>query len=389
MSEAGAAFAAALEAAPDDAARCRARLGLAGVKRVTEDLEGAFADLERAEAEARRLGLTEQLARIHFLRGNLHFPRGDIEGCLAEHEKSLELAGAVGSPELEAQALGGLGDAEYVRGRMISAHRHLERCVELAAQHGLGRIEVANRSQIAHARLYSGPQEEVLGEALSAAEAAKRVGHHRAELNARAAAIFATSALSDFKRLREQVDEARAIVDRLGARRFMQSCLLYLGKAALAEGRRAEALELLEDALAISRESGIGFHGPNILGALAEALKDPKRRRRALADGEAILRQGAVGHNHLRFYPDAMATALDLGDWDEAERYAAALEEYTRAEPLPWSDFFAARGRALATLGRGQRSKELRREFERLVAEADRLDYRTARPALEQALAGF
>jgi tetratricopeptide (TPR) repeat protein len=62
MSEAGAAFAAALEAAPDDAARCRARLGLAGVKRVTEDLEGAFADLERAEAEARR---PDRAARPH------------------------------------------------------------------------------------------------------------------------------------------------------------------------------------------------------------------------------------------------------------------------------------------------------------------------------------
>jgi tetratricopeptide (TPR) repeat protein len=285
--------------------------------------------------------------------------------------------------------LGGLGDAEYVRGRMISAHRHLRRCVELAARHGLGRIEVANASQIAHARLYLAPQEIVLGEALSAAAAAERVGHQRAELNARAAATFATSMLGDLRVLKEQIEESRALVSRLGARRFMQGCLLYLGKAELAEGRRAAALELLADALAISRETGIGFHGPNILGTLAVAEEDPKRRRRALAEAEAILRQGAVGHNHLRFCPDAMSTALDLGDWEEVERYAALLEEYTRPEPLPWSDFFVARGRALAAIGRGRRGEDLRLELERLIAAAHRLNYHAARPELERALAGF
>jgi class 3 adenylate cyclase/tetratricopeptide (TPR) repeat protein len=389
MPEARVTYERALEAAAVDGQRTRAWLGLAAVKRVTEDLDGAFADLALAQVAAEQSGLVEQRARIHFLRGNLYFPRGDIAGCLAEHEKSLQLAREVGSPELEAQALGGLGDAEYVRGRMISAHAHLQHCVELAAEHGLGRIEVANRSQIAHARLYLAAQAAALDEALSAAAAAHRVGHFRAELNARAAAIFATSALGDWQGLKEQVEEARALVERLGARRFMQSCLLYLGKAALAEGRRGQALELLEEALTISRETGVEFHGPNILGALAEAAQDPKQRRRALAAGEAIIRQGAVGHNHLRFYPDAIATALDLGEWDEAERYAKALEDYTRQEPLPWSDFFIRRGRALAALGRGGVDESTKPELERLQAEARRLDYRIAAPAIEQALAGL
>ena len=71
-------------------------LGLAAVKRITEDLDGAFADLERAQPAAERHCLTEQRARIHFLRGNLHFPRGNIEGCLVEHAKSLQLAREIG-----------------------------------------------------------------------------------------------------------------------------------------------------------------------------------------------------------------------------------------------------------------------------------------------------
>jgi class 3 adenylate cyclase/tetratricopeptide (TPR) repeat protein len=387
MAASRAAYERALEAAGDERKKASALLGLAAVKRVTDDLDGAFADLDRAQAAAEQHGLVEMRARIHFLRGNLHFPRGNIAGCLAEHGQSLQLAREIGSPELEAQALGGLGDAEYVRGRMISAHRHLQHCVDLATEHGFGRIEVANRSQSAHARLYFSPQRVVLEQALTAAEAARRVGHHRAELNARVAGVFATFALGDFPRLKDQIEEARAIVDRLGAHRFMQSCLLYLGKAVRAEGRHGQALDLLEQAMAISRETGLGFHGPNILGALAEAAQDPQQRRRALAEGEAIIRAGAVGHNHLRFYPDAITTALDLGEWDEAERYAKALEDYTRPEPLPWSDFYAARGRALAAFGRDGGDENTKAELERLAAEARRLDYRIALPAIEQELA--
>jgi len=93
--------------------------------------------------------------------------------------------------------------------------------------------------------------------------------------------------------------------------------------------------------------------------------------------------------NYLRFYPDAIDVALNLGEWQEAERYAAALEDLTRPEPLPWSDFFVARGRALAAIGRGGADESTKREFERLEAEARRLDYRLALPAIEEALAGL
>jgi hypothetical protein len=144
MSEAGRAYQAGLDAAADDRERCTAWIGLAAVKRVTDDLAGAVADLEQANAAAVRHHLLAEQAHIHFLRGNLCFPRGDLDGCLREHGIGLELAKRVGATELEAIALGGLGDAEYVRGRMISAHGRFSECVELCERHGFGRIEVAN-----------------------------------------------------------------------------------------------------------------------------------------------------------------------------------------------------------------------------------------------------
>jgi class 3 adenylate cyclase/tetratricopeptide (TPR) repeat protein len=102
------AFIRSLSVAGSDAERCRAWIGCARVKRVIDDLDGAFADLERAQVVAVAQGLKVEEAQLRFLRGNLSFPRGDVETCLREHRRSLELAREAGAPECEAEALGGL-----------------------------------------------------------------------------------------------------------------------------------------------------------------------------------------------------------------------------------------------------------------------------------------
>jgi class 3 adenylate cyclase/tetratricopeptide (TPR) repeat protein len=197
MPRALAAFETALAAASNDAERCRAWIGLAQVKRVTEDIDGALAVLTLAEEVAVRDRLTAEEARLRFLRGNLLFPRGDIDGCFREHARSLELARAAGGGEQEAAALGGLGDAEYVRGRMISAERRLAECVELSRREGFGRIEAANHTQLAHTILYSRPLREALQVAETAERGAARIGHIRAQCNASAAAPNALTVLGD------------------------------------------------------------------------------------------------------------------------------------------------------------------------------------------------
>ena len=184
MTESRAAYERALEAAADDGERVRAWLGLAAVKRVTDDLDGAFADLERAQAAAERHGLLEQRARIHFLRGNLHFPRGDIEGCLAEHQKSLELARADRlCPNSKRRHSAASAMPNTLRGRLICAYRHFQACVDLADRHGLGRIEVANRPMAATRGGTRKASDQALEDALAAVAAAVRVGHGRAEMN--------------------------------------------------------------------------------------------------------------------------------------------------------------------------------------------------------------
>ena len=150
--------------------------------------------------------------------------------------------------------------------------------------------------------------------------------------------------LGDLERSAEEADKAWKLARRIGARQFEGNSQKHLGRGLTALGRREEAAALLEEGVAVCRETGFRFMGPELLSALAVATDDPATRERALTEGEAILLSGCPSHNYLFFYRDAIEASLAVGTWDEAERYAAALKDYTRPEPLPWADFVIARG---------------------------------------------
>jgi tetratricopeptide (TPR) repeat protein len=382
-----AAYEAALAAAQTDEERCRAWLGLAAVKRIADDLDGAFTDLRRAEEVASRLGLKTEEAQIHFLRGNLLFPRGDLEGCLQEHSTSLKWAREARSPELEAAALGGLGDAEYVAGRMLSAHERFRDCVALSLRHGFGRIEVANRPMMSFTRWFGGDVRGALPDAEEAIAAARRVGHQRAEMVGHHAAWFCLHSLMNFDSAWDHAEAALALSRQLGARRFDAEAVAFQAELHRRVGRREEAVAAAEEAVRISRETSVAFIGPFALGVLALATADPTRRSDALAEGEAILEAGAVSHNHLLFRRDAVEACLETLAWDQADHHAAALEAFAQKEPSPWSNFVVARGHALAAFGRGARSVGLSDKLSCLREDGERLGLLVALPAIEAALA--
>jgi class 3 adenylate cyclase/tetratricopeptide (TPR) repeat protein len=373
ISESIAAFEQALAVADTDIERCRAWLGLAAGLRVTDRFDEAFAMLDKAATAAATDDLAAERARIHHLRGNLCFPLGRLVECLQEHERALDCARTAGSPEMEARALGGLGDAEYARGRMVSAHRHFSRCAELSRASGAGRIEVANLSMVAHTQVYLNDFSDALATSQMAVALAARVGHQRAEIIAHYAACNVFRTTGEFGRAKMHAERALILARQLGAKRFEAVSLNDLAMVARAQAGSAEAIDLLHRALAISREAGLSFMGPWILGHLAVTTEDPIERQAALTEGEEILRKGAVGHNHLWFFRYAIDAALDSQDWDGAEHYSAALEDYTRPEPLPWATFFVRYGRTVGRRGRCGLGQETTSKFGELLAEAERL----------------
>jgi DNA-binding SARP family transcriptional activator/class 3 adenylate cyclase/tetratricopeptide (TPR) repeat protein len=381
-----AAFEQALTQAPTDAERTRAWLGMAQGLEIQDRYPQALEALDQAQRCAGPDASADWLAQIHVQRGNISFPLGRLDACFREHELALQHARAAGSPALEARALSGLGDACYQRGRMLSAHRHFDQCIARCREHGLVGIEAANLVMLGLTRFYQNDLAGAEREVMTAVESATRIGNPRDE-------SLAFDVLGLIYQYEGRWPEARASIERslelargLGARRFEAESLGHLTfvMARLDPNHPVEAG--FERAWTLTQATGAAYMGPWILSLWALVTDDPARRARLLAEGEALLGAGSVGHNYLHFYQNAMEAALIDRDWPAVERHAAALTAYTAAEPLPWSAFFIARARALARHGRGERPPELAAIFQALLAQAESAGLRVAVPALQAVL---
>jgi hypothetical protein len=149
--------------------------------------------------------------------------------------------------------------------------------------------------------------------------------------------MWSFTARYEFAVAEPHVAQALELSSRLGARRFEAQALTFFGELRDAQGRRTDAIGLIREALAISRATGMTYCGPCILGALALRTGDSRERQAALAEAEALLAKGAVSHNHLWFYRDAIDASLQARDWSEAERYAGLLEAARSPCPGPIS----------------------------------------------------
>ncbi len=380
-----------LPSLPYSAERDRQEVGLriaqASSMRIVDRIDEAFALLDTAEQTATRQGLFRELSEIHHLRGNLYFPRGDFDGCLREHQRALQYARDANSPEHEVRALGGLGDGAYVQGHMRRAYEAFRRCVDICRTQGFRDIEAANFSMVAHTHHYLNELQATLSDGLAAIELASSIGHHRAEIIAHFGVCNVLSDMAEMAGAAGHVERTFDLVRRLGARRFEAECLYHQANMENARGHRSEAQTLLEQAVAISYETEVTFLGPWILGGLALAAVDLSVRLDAMDKGEALLQSGCVGHNHLWFYRNAIEAALEIEDWDRAERYAGALQAYTRDDPLPWADYYVTWGRQLAAHGRGSGGPPVRDALEQLRVEARRIGMKAPLPKLENALA--
>ncbi len=370
-----------------DAQRCRIWLGLAQSLRILDQGDEALSLLASAQVLAERHQRSELLAEIHFLHGNLLFPRGDIQGCLAQHESARAFAEASGSSALEANALGGLGDAHYLRGRILTAYEHYQRCIELCREHGHVNIEAANLSMLGLMSMYRNDLGRALRDGIAAMELAARCGHRRAEINAVITClgrVWAELGWLD----RGQIERARALAQSMGAHRFETHANIILGRILTACGRRLEARAVLERAVAESRARWRTYHGPIALSSLAGVHDDPDARIRLLEEAEELLQGGSSSANNMFFHRDAMEVGLSLGDHERVERHARAMEEYTSPQPLPWSRFYIARARTLSAFARGLDPDRTRRRLERLAELGRLVGFHVATAALERALAG-
>jgi len=378
------AFERALPLAADNAERCAAWIGIAAGYRVTSTVAPALAALDRAEELATRDGLDRERSRIHYLRGNLHFAQGHGKACEAEHARALEFAQRAGDLECEAQALSGLGDAHYAQGKMRSAHAAFAGCVAICERQGLARFAIMNEAMLAIIDTWMGPGDAALERLGRARAVARELRHQLAEAMNEEVTGWMLVAHGEYDEAEGHLARGLELSRNIGARRYETMCFMLLARVAWQRNDRATAQERLRAAWAGSEQTSHGFIGAAVQGAMALMAEDPGERQTALLRGEALLREGSIAHCHIWFNRDAIAASLSCGDWSAAERYAAALEDFTRPEPLPWTDFQVAVARALAAAGRGRADRAALLEC-RAVAEA--LKDRAFVPAIDAALA--
>ena len=148
----------ALDFAIDQHGHGSAWIGIASALRIMDRHEEALEALEQRRERARRLRRPAQTrARIHTLRGNLCFPLGRLDACLQAHEQAHRLRARRRSRTLEiARALGGLGDAYYQRGSMVTAREHFAQCIKEARDHDLVGVLLANLPMLAITHTYCG-----------------------------------------------------------------------------------------------------------------------------------------------------------------------------------------------------------------------------------------
>jgi tetratricopeptide (TPR) repeat protein len=386
VSEACAAYRSSIELAALGAERARAWLGLATALRIVDRYDEALAALEHAERDS---GTSDarRLAHVWTLRGNLRFPRGEFDLCLEAHQRALFFAEQAGSVEDIARARGGLGDAQYQRGRLRTAAREFSHCVELSERHGLTGLQLAYLPMVATTQAYNGDFSTALATCARAAAAARKVSDRRAELLAHSINASVELNRAEYESARASIDISHALAQELGARRFETEALALRGLAQLGLRDRPGARATLHQAAAMAREFCPTYCAPWAFAALALALDDDENQVRSLlTEGEQLLASGCVSHNYLEFYQYAIEVALRWDDLPRAVEYAAALETYTREEPLRWADVVIARARALAAAKiAGPTAADL---LQAAIVAADEMQFHALVPALRHALEG-
>ncbi len=308
-----------------------------------------------AAAAAGRLEAIADVANIHYIRGNVYFPLGRIDDCLKSCELAIGAARRAGSNSLQVGALSNFGDANYLRGRMATARDDYTQAIDLSRAHGLPRDLAANLHNRGPAHLFCGNLATAISDCEESARLARRLSVPLTEAVALGSMTWAIIQCDELDQAAEAIGRAHEISLRVGARRFEGQFLSEHARVLARRGDVEAARPLAAEAAETALENSRHFVAPKCLSLLARLTPDLARQRELLDQGAAILAEGCVAHNHFFFYPDAMEIMHAQRDWDEMDRYADALEDFTRDEPLAGIDFPLRRCRLAARLGRGER----------------------------------
>jgi DNA-binding SARP family transcriptional activator/tetratricopeptide (TPR) repeat protein len=322
-SGAPAAYAAAARVVGEPVAQeLRAKQALALIK--LGDPPGGLRLLEGLEPTTVEGRLAQALA----LSGAAALGFGDPRLGTAKAAEARRLALQSGDPAAAAVASWAQAAAAHARGEL----RHSVRA-DLHETHALPKLAVSvfdGQLCITQRLLYGArPYPDVIAFADSLAAEAERLGAARGR-------AFAVTMRGEAKLLAGRLDEADAdlaagvdLHREIAAATGESFALQRRAEVALHRGLQAEAVALLDEALAVARESDVGFHLlDRIYGTRVAAARDPASALAAVEEAEAAVRgpvETCPGCRITLAVPAAIAAAR-AGDLERAARWEGAAE---------------------------------------------------------------
>ena len=387
-----AAFRDAMTASYDDKTNCLASIRVA---EFLSDKQGEAANealdlLDRSQIVAERHDDKKNLFQIYEIRRGVYHSSGDGQAAIAAAENALRFANSTDDPLLQSQAFLGISAVHYALGRFISAEEVLRQALRLATPNNLKREELGAYFRLGICLLYSSSASECLIECDRTLALAGRYGLPRILCTAHEYKARAMIQLGDFQSAEEEAQCALEIAQSLGLENRSILANIHLSIVQRGKGKHDAARQHAEQATAQSRISAPRYALPWSLITLADSLEDDDAAHGYRDEALEFLRTtSCTSHNYLYVYARLIDCALDHGDWDEAEKFADLLADYTEYEPLIWSNFVADRGRVLATVGRGQNDQETKEELQRLSDAGLSAGLKSYLPHLEMALSGI
>jgi class 3 adenylate cyclase len=348
-----ASFGKALEANADERQRTAATIGMAAANRLLGRVAAGLQLAETLGPAVERIGDDLLAAEFCFLRGNLAFAASDLALCKASHQAAFDAAERAGSVEWRIRALGGLGDAAYVEGNLVTARRCFGECADLADRHGFIRIASPNRGMQANCQLYFLEIESAQRQYQLALSGARRIGDQYLEMFAKECMAFGQWVADRHDEVAQAAKEALTMSRALKADRYTYILLACLASASRHRPGTEDLLALCREALELAERTSMTFAGPLVYGVYALVEPDAARQRELLRLGEELMEKTSMAHNRVYFLRFALDWAIEHAEWDEALRYADILARYFETrEQLPYVDLLVRRARLAAALGK-------------------------------------
>jgi len=347
-----ASFSKAHEAAADDRQRAAAMIGMASANRLLGQVAAGLQLAKTLAPLVEQLGDDRMAAEFFFLRGNLAFADADLALCQGSHQAALAAAERAESIEWRIRALGGLGDAAYAGGNLVTARRCFGECADLADQHGFIRIASPNRAMQANCQLYFLEIETAQQQYELSLSEAQRIGDQYLEMFTKECMAFGLWVADRHEEVARAAQEALTLSRALKTDRYTYVLLACLASASRHRLPADELLALCHEALELAERTSMTFAGPLVFGVYALVEPDAKRQVELLRQGEALMERTSMAHNRVYFLRFAIDWAVEHGNWGEARRFADILAGYFETrEQLPYVDLLVTRARLGAALG--------------------------------------